>query len=159
MAIETCECKGIRLFTDIVKMTFEAAYSQPGDKYVSDQALTVAQSTYDHLMEQANKPENKSMLAEAQSHLDIMRKGFGSYQAQGVLALEVVRDHIHKSPALQQLLVCGGPFDNPDERRDAAKAVGKACNMLVDDDTMDDVLPELTKLSQKLGCKTKSSYE
>jgi hypothetical protein len=146
---DTCECQGIRLFRQVVDKTFGALYS-PGDPWVSKTALEVATNTYNHLFTQANKPGNMTLHNEAMEQFDAMRNGFGKFQDKGVLALEVVRDAIHKSPALQQLLVCGGPG----KRKASADIIGKVCEMLAgDDDEIDKAVPTLTKLFKDIPCK------
>lgn len=147
--METCQCKGVRLFTEIVDLTNDVVAS-PVDfmPVIHQKARILAQATYDHLMDEAYKPENKVMHGEVNHLLEKVRTAIGG--ESGIHAMETVRDAIHKSMALQQLLVCGGPYDIPENRTEAAKTIGKACNIIAETD--DDVHPILQELSKKLGC-------
>jgi AraC-like DNA-binding protein len=147
---ESCECKGIRLFTRVVDITLDSLESPPGDPLISKRAYDTAKETYEHILNQANQSKNKAMRKQASKILDTMRSGLANYAQQGVLALEVVRDSIHKSPVLQQLLVCGGPYKSEEKRKEAAKTIGECCNIIAETD--DDIHPILNKLSQELGC-------
>ncbi len=150
MAKESCECKGLNLFTEIVTTTLDLV-NTPGKKVVFERALKVAQNSYNHLLEQANKPENELMFAEVTGLFDKMRKEIGD--GHGMYALERVRDCIHKSPALQQLMACGGPYKIPEDRTEAALTIDKVSNLMAgDDDDIDKALPLLKTVSTKLGC-------
>ncbi len=152
MAKKSCECEGVELFIKIVDTTIEQMEVGGNNPDISVRAFNLSQKVYDHLLGQANKPENKPMYAEANTHLEKMRKYIGDHHSEGMLALDAVRDAIHKFPALQQLMVCGGPYKIPEDRTEAALVIGKACNMLAATD--DDVHPILNAIHKKLGCSS-----
>lgn len=109
MTDRKCLCTGIRLTRLVVEHTDNPAL--PG-------ALKDAEKIYQHLLEEVDKPENIHLKKQLQKDFDDMRGDLlqdSFTEHPGVLAMERVRDKIHKSPELKHLLVCGNSFEDKKE--------------------------------------------
>lgn len=147
---ESCACEGVRVYKEMMQATIDGVYGSTPE--LSARKGEIAQKLYDHLFFHLNKPENKALLDLSQKKLNDMRLNLSSQILQPGLKMDAIRDAIHKTPALQQALVCGGPYKSEDERLYAAKVIGKVAEWMDDDDTLDGVIPELEKLQKTLGC-------
>jgi len=150
MAEDKCACQGIRLYTEMVKATYDGIYNPAPD--LKEKKGEIAQKLYDHIFLHLTKPENKELFDLAKGKLEQMRKQLADESEHG-LRMDDMRDAIHKSPALQQALVCGSPYKNEDDRLEAAKTIGQLATWMGDDDKMGDVLPALMKLEKQFSCK------
>ena len=148
---KSCACRGLDYFSRIVDATVDSLSAAPGDPLIAKRGIALANTLYDHLMEQAHQPGNEPLRARANSSLEKIRSDIAEYgEAMGTLALDRVRDAIHKNPAVQQLLLCGSPFKTDDDRLEGAKELGRICDTLSNTD--DDVKPLVEKLTVKMGC-------
>jgi len=146
-----CACHGLSYFSRIIDATADTLSAPPGDPLVAKRGAELANTVYGHLVEQAHKPGNKPLLARANPSLEAIRGDIAEYgEGLGSLALDTVRDKIHKDPAIQQLLLCGSPFKTDEDRLEGAKELAHICDTLSNTD--DDVKPLVEKLTVKMGC-------
>lgn len=127
-----CSCKGINMLREMMEVY--AAFLA-GDPSHNNRMRILSRRMYDHIDEQAKKPGNEALLNQAQPYLDKEKKILNAVKfgdAQPWQAMETVRDDIHKSDALKQLFVCGGPFPRAEDMSNEAQIVKVAMEILAD---------------------------
>ena len=117
MEDKKCACKGVKLVRDMVNAYIQYAPEDiPLMKKLAPKMDKIAQNMFDHISTQANKKENGQLRAQVEADLDTIRGDLKKYATTNKYAdtpviqgMEIMRDKIHKNPAMKQLLVCGGP--------------------------------------------------
>lgn len=124
MTDRECVCTGISLARGIVEGT---------DNPTLPMVKNVAEKVYNHLIQQANKPQNagiKSALTKSFEDIrtDIMKDKYADHP--GVMAMERVRDEIHHRKELKYLLICGDTFTDAKERDNTIKVMETAWEIM-----------------------------
>lgn len=154
MERKLCECYAIRLLRNMTEAyDYWGKNPERGQKVLAEAARPIIFHLRDEFKEgeytEKQEPYNK-LLEEMRSALSLYDSGKGS----GVDAMEWVRDNIHKSDELKQLMVCGDPFKNKETLTETAKVISDVLNAITDT-TTDDARTFLDKQYEKLSCGKK----
>lgn len=130
MADIKCACEGLKKLSKAldVYVLFDAGISSYKSK-----AKESAMELHEHIRRQANKAGNEALRASVQPLLDKEQQSINNIDhglGGPMEALDRVRDDIHKSDDVKQLLVCGGPYKNADDLDDTAKVVKIVMEMM-----------------------------
>lgn len=122
MTDNSCTCRGIEFAQKIVQYTDNPALPEP---------VQVAQEIFNHLEEQSNRPANSHLKEQVKKdfediRFELMRTATG----QGVMPpVDRIRDKIHKSDALKELLICGDTMGKQ-ERKNTVAILAKVWEIL-----------------------------
>lgn len=113
MSDQACKCHGIKLLMDLMD---EYALWDENKPYMDKTRATVM-DLHRHIKTQAKAPGNEAILEKVKDRLakqenDVANVRFG---ADPMMALDHLRDDIHQSDEIRQLVVCGAPTESPDE--------------------------------------------
>lgn len=157
MERKKCECYAIRLFDQMFE-AYEYFLKSPerGKKVLGEAARPIIFHLNDEFKEgeftEKQEPYN-TLLEEMSSALSRYDSGEGS----GLDAMEWVRDTIHKSDELKQLMVCGTPYTDKEGLSETAKVLTEVLNTMsgMSSHPMEEAKVILNKQYEKLSCRSK----
>lgn len=157
-----CECHAIYLIENMTRAYdhwsrwFERGDRERGDKQIAGAAKTIVS----HLESEFEKSGLTEKQAPYYSQLVGMRTAlnrFDSFEESGLNTMEVVRDTLHKSDELKQLMACGTPYKEKSSLTDTAKVLAEVFDTMSgkSKNPFEDARVLLDKQSKKLTCSSK----
>ena len=146
-----CECEALRLIRAMIK-----AYDTWGESPSTGEKVLalIASDIKKHLSLQlyyGGYPEKQQPYYSQMMGIRTALKRYDSGEDDGVSAMEVVRDTLHKSDELKQLMVCGPPYTNKESLTETAKVLAEGLNTM-SESTTKGARSILDKQYEKLEC-------
>ena len=157
MERKQCECYAIRLLDTIPKAyIYWAKNPERGDKVLAEAARPILF----HLTNEFKKGEYDEKQEPYHSLLEQMRSALTRYdsgESSGLDAMEWIRDNIHKSEELKQLMVCGSPYVDKNSLSETARVLAEVFTTMSGMSTkpMEEASTILDKQYEKLSCGKK----
>ena len=152
-----CECYAIRLFR-----TMTEAYDywdkspERAQKNLAHNARTIL-SHLDTQFKESGLPEKQEPYFKHFIGMRTALKRFDAGEESGMDTMEIVRDTIHKSDELKQLMTCGEPYVDKNSLSETARVLAEVLDTMggMSNDPMEDARSFLDKQYEKLSCGKK----
>ena len=149
-----CECEALRLVRAMTKAydTWEKS-PDTGGKVLA----LIAEDMRKHLSLQlyyGGYPEKQEPYHSLLVEMRAAQKSYESGELSGAMTMEVVRDTLHKSDELKQLMVCGPHYKGKESLTDTAKLLAEVFPTMsgISNSPAADARAIIDKQSKKLEC-------